>query len=97
MLAAVPRVKAGTVRGVVLLWVCTDRPRTWTTASMIAELADMGTAPQTTIAAISALRARGLLWTGDTSHRDFDYLKPTEHGRAAINLNAEFGTKKGTK
>jgi len=79
-----PIVKPNSTRGIILLWVCTDPVNTWTSKDMADELEDMGIPRPQTMAAIAALRQRGLLWPGDTRNRRLDRLRATYDGHQSI-------------
>jgi hypothetical protein len=79
-----PAIKLNSTRGLILMWVCTDPPRTWTAAGMVSELQSMGTPRRTAHGAIDALRARGLLSEPRYFGRAHDTLAATSSGYAAI-------------
>ncbi len=79
-----PVVKPQSTRGLILLWVSTDPVNTWTSKTIANELEDMGIPRPQTMAAIAALRQRGLLWPGDTRNRRLDRLRASFDGHQAI-------------
>jgi hypothetical protein len=60
-MSSAPLINLQSTRGLILMWVATDPPRTWTEPALVLELAGMDIPHQRTRSAIAALRARGLL------------------------------------
>lgn len=92
-----PAINLKSTRGLILMWVCTDPPRTWTDAGMIDELETMGTPRRQSKAAIEALRQRGLLSHPRAYGRTLGTMAATSEGYAAIrahlpdsHLNSDF-------
>lgn len=92
-----PAINLKSTRGLILMWVCTDPPRTWTDTGMIDELASMQIHPRQSKAAIQALRQRGLLTCPRAFGRSLGTMAATSQGYAAIRahlpdkeLNADY-------
>ena len=78
----IPLLRRGTVRFDLLLYVCTDPPKTWTRQGILSEFVDMGHPRSTVGYAIQDLRNRGLISSNRENGQT--YLAPTLDGMRAI-------------
>ena len=79
-----PVINLQSTRGLILMWVCTDPPLSWSENEIVQELEGHGTPDKTARGAIAALRGRGLLRPGRYMSRDHGTLAATSAGYAAI-------------
>ena len=78
-----PKIKPNTGRYFVLLYICTDPPRSWTQKDMLIELKGLGIPQSTAQYAIDGLNARGLIKKNKVD-RLSTTLWPTYAGTQAI-------------
>lgn len=78
----IPTLRRGTVRFDVLLYLCTDPPKTWTRQRLLLEFVDMGHPRSTVAYAFKGLISRGLLSSNRENNQT--YLAPTLDGMRAI-------------
>ena len=78
----IPLLRRGTVRFDLLLYLCTDPPKTWTRQSILDEFVDMGHPRSTVGYALKGLISRGLI--SSNREKGQTHFAPTLDGMRAI-------------